>query len=303
MKRRILITITDTRRFRQFTLHQIVRWIITVGIIAGALLAVGTWFYLQSLQEAKTAALKRQKQLEVQIDELKEQERRLGRQITQKSAALAELGDRLSALEVMMGQKSDENYTVPTRLRNVTLSAAQLALIFTVIPNGAPLPFEGVTSPFGHRTHPVTHRPEFHTGIDLRAKHHKPVWTTADGIVEYAGYNGGSGYGNLVIVDHGFGFKTYYGHLHKVLVRRGDTVVKGDLIGLSGNTGRSTAPHLHYEVRFLGRPLNPYWFIHWQRNDYRAIFQKIKEVPWQSLIALAGHIASRVVPPSSPRKP
>lgn len=303
MRRRILITITDTRRFRQFTLHQIVRWIVVAGIVAGALLAVGTWFYLRSLEEAKTAALKRQKQLEVQINHLKEQERRLGRQIIQKSTALAELGDRLSVLEVMVGQKRDENYTVPTRLQNVTLSAAQLALIFTVVPNGAPLPFEGVTSPFGRRTHPVTHRPEFHTGIDLRAKHHKPVWTTADGIVEYAGYNGGSGYGNLVIVDHGFGFKTYYGHLHKVLVRRGDTVVKGDLIGLSGNTGRSTAPHLHYEVRFLGRPLNPYWFIHWQRKDYRAIFQKIKEVPWQSLIALAGHIASRVVPPSSPREP
>ena len=303
MRRRILITITDTHRFRQFTLHQIVRWIVAAGIVAGALLAVGTWFYLRSLQEANVAAQKRQKQLEVQIGRLKEQETRLERQITQKSAALAQLGDRLSVLEVMMGQTSDENYTVPTRLRNVTLSAAQLALIFTIVPNGAPLPFQGVTSPFGRRIHPVTRRPEFHTGIDLRAKHHKPVWTTADGIVEYAGYNGGSGYGNLVIVDHGFGFKTYYGHLHKVLVRRGDTVVKGDPIGLSGNTGRSTAPHLHYEVRFLGRALNPDWFIRWQRKDYRAIFQKIKEVPWQSLIALAGHIASRVVPPSSPREP
>ncbi len=303
MRRRILVTITDTRRFRQFTLHQIVRWIVAAGVVAGIVLGVGTWLYLQRLQEAKEAAQTRQKELEAQIEALKEQEMRLGRQITQKSAALAQLGDRLSALEVMVGRKVDENFTVPMRLRNVTLSAAQLALIFTVVPNGAPLPFQGVTSPFGRRIHPVTGRTEFHTGIDLRAKHHKPVWTTADGIVEYAGYNGGSGYGNLVIVDHGFGFKTYYGHLHKVLVRRGDTVVKGDPIGLSGNTGRSTAPHLHYEVRFLGRPLNPYWFMRWRRQDYRAIFQKIKEVPWQSLIALAGHIASRVVPPSSPRKP
>ncbi len=303
MKRRILITITDTRHFRQFTLHQIVRWILVSILVAGVLVAVGTWYYLQQVKEAKTKAVTRVHRLERQIDELKEQELALGREITQKSEALESLGDRLSTLEVMMGQKSDENFTIPTRLQNVTLSAAQLALIFTIVPNGAPLPYEGITSAFGRRIHPVTRRIEFHTGIDLRAKHHKPVWTTADGIVEYAGYRKSSGYGNLVIVNHGFGFKTYYGHLHKVLVRRGDTVVKGDPIGLSGNTGRSTAPHLHYEIRFLNRPLNPYWFIRWNRKDYRAIFQKIKEVPWQSLIALAGHIASRVVPPSSPRKP
>ncbi len=303
MRERILITITDTRGFRQFTLHQIIRRIIVLGIVGMAVLTAGTWFYLQSLKDAKEAAQERQRQLEIQIEELKKQEMRLVRQIGQKSAALEKLGDRLSALEVMVGRKEDDNLSFSSRLKNVTLSSAQIALIFSVVPNGTPVEMKGITEAFGRRQHPVLHKTEFHTGIDLRAKHHKPVCTTADGIVEYAGYSRGSGYGNLVIVDHGFGFKTYYGHLHKVLVRRGDTVVKGDAIGISGNTGLSTAPHLHYEIRFLGRPLNPYWFIHWRRQDYRAIFQKIKEVPWQSLIALAGHIASRVVPPSSPRKP
>ncbi|MCF6201760.1 MAG: M23 family metallopeptidase, partial [Hydrogenimonas sp.] len=129
-----------------------------------------------------------------------------------------------------------------------------------------------------------------------------PVWTTANGVVEYAGYHKRSGYGNLVIVDHGFGFKTYYGHLKRVSVRTGDTLIKGDIVGISGNSGLSTAPHLHYEIRFLTRPLNPYRFIKWKKESYRSIFKKVKRVPWESLIALVNHMATQAVPPSSRRE-
>ena len=303
MKHRILITITDTRRFRQFTLSQAVRWLLVASILGLAALGLFTWFYLKTLEEAKEEAKLRQKVLERDVAALERTVEDLNGQILRRQAALERLGERLSDLEILVGERPDANLSTSGRLANVTLSAAQLALLFAIVPNGAPLPMAGVTSAFGWRTHPVTGRREFHAGIDLRAKGRKPVWTTADGVVEYAGYHKRSGYGNLVIVDHGFGFKSYYGHLRKVTVRRGDTVVRGDVIGISGNTGLSTAPHLHYEIRFLGRPVNPYGFIKWRKSDYRKLFKKVRQVPWESFIALVSHMAAQAIPPSSPPAP
>ncbi|BDY13386.1 M23 family metallopeptidase [Hydrogenimonas cancrithermarum] len=293
MKHKILITITDTGSFRQYTLSQILKWVVLALFFALVLAGAATYLYMKWLEEANEMAKRRQEVLERNIAAL-------NLQIEKRQNALDRLGDRLSDLEILVGEKPDTGISTSTRLENVTLSAAQLALLFSIVPNGDPLPMEGVTSAFGWRRHPIRKCKEFHAGIDLRAKHGKPVWTTADGVVEYAGYHKRSGYGNLVIVDHGFGFKTYYGHLKKLTVRTGDTVIKGDVIGLSGNTGLSTAPHLHYEIRFLSRPLNPYWFLKWRRDAYTSIFKKVKQVPWESFIALVSHMAAQAIPPSSP---
>ena len=110
------------------------------------------------------------------------------------------------------------------------------------------------------------------------------IFATADGVIEYAGLHNKSGYGRLVILDHNYGFKTYYGHLNKVLVKAGEYVKKGDVIALSGNSGMSNGPHLHYEVRFTQRVLNPFLFMKWDIENYSQIFEKEKNVPWQSLI-------------------
>jgi murein DD-endopeptidase MepM/ murein hydrolase activator NlpD len=102
---------------------------------------------------------------------------------------------------------------------------------------------------------PWTGKPEFHSGIDLAAGSGTPVKATAGGTVRFAG--AAEGYGNSVILDHGAGVESRYGHLQTVGVARGQRVERGQLIGLSGNTGRSTAPHLHYEVLVDGRPVDP----------------------------------------------
>ncbi len=292
MKHTFLITITDTNRFRQFTLGQIARWVTGVLFLIFLAGGVSAYLYLAWLEDAYEEARLRQRVLEWNIASL-------NGQIEKRQEALERLGDRLSDLELFVGEKPGKDLSTPTRLRNVTLSAAQLSLLFAIVPSGEPLPMQGVTSAFGWRKHPIRGSREFHAGIDLRAKQRKPVWTTADGVVEYAGYHKRSGYGNLVIVDHGFGFKTYYGHLKKVSVRTGDTLIKGDLVGISGNSGLSTAPHLHYEIRFLTRPLNPYPFLKWKKESYRSIFKKVKKVPWESFIALISHMAAQAIPPSS----
>jgi len=299
MRHRFLITVTDTNGFRQYTLSQIFKWIVLIAALGILSAGVAAWLYLAWLEDAYEEAKLRQKVLERNIRLLENDIGNLNLQIESRQDALDRLGDRLTDLEIFVGEKPDMNFSTPTRLENVTLSAVQLALLFSIVPNGEPLPMEGITSAFGWRKHPIKKRREFHPGIDLRAKKRKPVWTTADGVVEYAGYHRRSGYGNLVIIDHGFGFKTYYGHLRKTSVRKGDTVVKGDIIGISGNTGLSTAPHLHYEIRFLTRPVNPYWFIKWKKESYQTIFKKVKQVPWESFIALTSHMAAQAIPPSS----
>jgi murein DD-endopeptidase MepM/ murein hydrolase activator NlpD len=121
-------------------------------------------------------------------------------------------------------------------------------------------PVEGrILSGFAQRIDPFSGEGAFHKGVDISAPTGTPVRDTADGIVVSA--EPMSGYGRLIIVDHGGGVQTYYAHLSKVLVHAGQEVRRGDIIGLVGTSGRTTAPHLHYEVRVGGAPMNPYRYL------------------------------------------
>jgi len=116
-----------------------------------------------------------------------------------------------------------------------------------------------ITSTFAYRQCPFTDRREFHKGVDIANKKGTPIIATADGVVSFVGENGS--FGQLVVIDHGHGITTRYAHLSKALKARGDRVRRGDTIALMGNTGRSTGPHLHYEVRLNGVPVNPDKYI------------------------------------------
>ncbi len=122
------------------------------------------------------------------------------------------------------------------------------------------------TSGFGPRVDPFTGRPAFHAGLDLAAFDRAPVVATSPGTVSFAGVK--SGYGYLVEIDHGHGFKTRYGHLRDIQVQRGESVVIGQRIGSMGSTGRSTGTHLHYEVWFRGRVYDPVNFLRAGRHVY-----------------------------------
>ncbi|MBS2030969.1 MAG: peptidoglycan DD-metalloendopeptidase family protein [Deltaproteobacteria bacterium] len=116
-----------------------------------------------------------------------------------------------------------------------------------------------VTSDFGHRLDPYTAERTMHKGLDIGVPFGTTVVAPADGTVVFASTEGG--YGNVLVLDHGYGIKTRYGHLSQILVKAGQKVHRGDKIALSGNTGRSTGPHVHYEVRVNGIPQNPRKFI------------------------------------------
>ncbi|MCP3659177.1 MAG: peptidoglycan DD-metalloendopeptidase family protein [Bacteroidetes bacterium] len=116
-----------------------------------------------------------------------------------------------------------------------------------------------ISSVFGYRVHPVSGRTELHKGIDIANRRGTPIIATADGVVKYANWLGG--YGKLILIKHGYGYSTLYGHLSKILVKHGQKVKKGDRIGLMGNTGISTGSHLHYEIRYYNKSKNPLNFV------------------------------------------
>lgn len=132
-----------------------------------------------------------------------------------------------------------------------------------------------MSSPFGYRTDPVYGGGEYHTGQDFSMKKGTPIYTTGDGVVEYAKFSF-TGYGNEIVIDHGFGYKTRYAHLSMISVAEGMKLKRGDCIGESGNSGKSTGEHLHYEVIYRGDRVNPMNFmdIDMPVSEYSAMVRK-----------------------------
>ena len=161
---------------------------------------------------------------------------------------------------------SNELYVQSKSYDDVIKMAKNKKKYFACIPAIAPISDKDLirfASGFGYRIHPIYKTRKMHTGIDLTAPTGTRVYATGDGKIVKAGMSKG-GYGNRIIIDHGFGYKTVYAHLSKILVRVGKKVKRGELIGLVGSTGVSTAPHLHYEVRINNKPVNP---INYYFND------------------------------------
>ena len=130
-----------------------------------------------------------------------------------------------------------------------------------------------VASGYGVRIDPVYHVRKFHQGMDFTAPTGTEIFATGNAKVIFTGWK--QGYGNTIILDHGFGYKTVYAHLYKSLVRKGQRVKRYDIIGLVGNTGKSTGPHLHYEVRLNDRPVDPrnYYFYDLSPEEYDQMIQ------------------------------
>ena len=131
--------------------------------------------------------------------------------------------------------------------------------LIKILPLGAPVSQKTITSPYGARQDPFTKKKKDHKGIDFAGKIGTELYAVAPGRVISAGER--SGYGTTVEIDHGLGFTTLYAHLSKTMVSRGDWIRPGTVVGLGGSSGRSTGPHLHYEIRYKGNPFNPTNFV------------------------------------------
>jgi len=136
--------------------------------------------------------------------------------------------------------------------------------LLAAIPAIQPISNKNLThlaSGFGYRVDPVYKVTKFHAGLDFAAAVGTPIYATADGVVKEADYNAG-GYGNNVVINHGFGYETLYGHMYRIKTKVGRKVKRGEVIGYVGSTGKSTGPHCHYEVHKNGQPVDPVYYFY-----------------------------------------
>lgn len=168
------------------------------------------------------------------------------------NAFLREMHDQLNLLDAAFASQQENMQSLLTYLEDKRRLLASTPAIRPV--NGG-----WVTSRFAYRKSPFTGKREFHHGLDIAARVRTPVMAAADGEVIFSGYKGSLG--NTIIIDHGYGLVTRYGHLHKCLKKHGASVDREEVIGQVGNSGLSTGPHVHYEVRVNGVPVNPEKYI------------------------------------------
>jgi murein DD-endopeptidase MepM/ murein hydrolase activator NlpD len=218
--------------------------------------------------------------LREEVNSLRQKYQELQRLTNQKNEQLATLETFASEVSVAYGLKrrpeastdvSGSGTLAPSFPQSLNeynfLQSASISTLYRTYPKQWQVhvrpslwPVEGrLMSPFGGRTDPLSGEGAIHTGVDLQAAMGTPVRAAADGIVVYAEWR--SGYGRLVIIDHGNSLQTYYGHLSQFDVVEGQEVRRGDVVAKSGASGRVTSPHLHYEVRMGGTPVNPYPFL------------------------------------------
>ncbi|PAF43554.1 M23 family metallopeptidase [Helicobacter sp. 11S02596-1] len=220
----------------------------------------------------------------------------LNEQINQRLEEIALAGDRINDLEGVIGvskkdNELEKNDNLLTRIDVASITGAQKAFVMKFIPNGRPLDYyHRISAEFGNRMHPILHILHKHTGLDFSTQINTPVYSTADGVVDFAANGWNGGYGKLIKIAHSFGFKTYYAHLNNIVVKNGEFVKKGQVIGYSGNSGVSTGPHLHYEVRFLNQPIDPINFVKWDMKNFDSIFEKERKIAWQSLLTTINNL-------------
>ncbi|MGE4419606.1 MAG: M23 family metallopeptidase [Sulfurimonas sp.] len=297
MNNHFTITIHDDNGVKQFNLHKIIKKAVFYAVLfigSIALIALGTILYLDyAVEQIETKHESVQKAYLVQ----KEKNRLLDESIKEAQIALVnkkrelmDVSDALSEIETLIGLAPVAEMSLQDRVNVTKLNSEHMVTLMQFIPSGSPIIYNGLTSSFGYRIHPTLNSKELHRGIDMKAAMDTPVYATADGIVEWAGFHEKSGFGNLIILQHNYGFRSYFAHLNKIVIKSGSFIKKGDLIAYTGNSGMSSGPHLHYEIRFIQRAVDPIEFVRWSVKNYNDIFEKEKQIPWQSLITATAHI-------------
>ena len=239
-------------------------------------------------------------QLAAEITELSQTREQLEQELAIKQDEMLQVSNRLGEIELTLGLEQQFPQDLEARLDTATVNSSAKMAMLQLVPNGSPLEFRRRSSRFGVRTHPIMGKQQHHNGIDLSANRGTPIYAPADGVVEVVRPSK-NGYGNLLKIRHAFGFTTLYAHLDEFKVANGLFVHKGQLIATSGNTGNSTAPHLHYEIHFLDRSLNPQSFMDWDANNFDLVFEKERSIKWDSLVTMLQTKASTQLQLSSLR--
>lgn len=268
---------------------------IAASIVTGILIFAITFRYIDSpkekllrqqnddLKQNYKVMDERIKQLQLQMDEIANRDNYVYRSIFESnpipdSARVKEMEKKKEVQLVQSMGETELVNSMAAQLNNLSLRMAYQVKSFGAIENMvknkekllAAIPsiqpisnrnLNRVSSGFGYRIDPVYKDRRLHPGLDFTAPVGTPIYAAADGVVRDAGFNTG-GYGNRVVVNHGFGYETLYAHMVRIKARVGTRVKRGEVIGYVGSTGKSTGPHLHYEVHKNGTQLDPIYFFY-----------------------------------------
>lgn len=284
---------------------------IAASIVTGIIIVLIAFRYIDSpkekllrqenedMKENYTVLKERVKQLELQMNELENRDNEVYRSIFEanpipdsarvkemektKEVKLVQSMGETELITSMTAQLNNLSYRLGYQLKsyaaieNMVKNKEKLLLAIPAIQPVSNKDLNRIASGFGYRIDPVYKTTRFHGGLDFTAPIGTPIYATADGTIKEAGYNTG-GFGNHVVINHGYGYQTLYGHMSRIAVRDGQSVKRGQVIGYVGNSGKSTGAHLHYEVIKNGTHLDPVYFFY---NDltpaqFDAILKKAK---------------------------
>lgn len=292
MKDRIIISVSTINGTRHFNISKLFKrnaiialWLLLFGLVITA----GVIDYL--LRSVDKSQLQRQHlsqqatTLRQEIALLQSSKSELEQELNFKQDEMLRVVNRVGEIELALGLEQQYPQDLENRLDTASVNSVARQTMLQLVPNGSPLEFSRRSSRFGLRSHPIVGKQQHHKGVDLSANRGTPIYAPADGVVEVVRPNK-QGYGNLLKIRHAFGFSTLYAHLDEFKVKSGHFVYKGELIATSGNTGLSTAPHLHYEVHFLDRALNPQNFMDWDASNFDLVFEKERSIKWDSLVSM-----------------
>lgn len=292
MKDRIIISVSTINGTRHFNVSKLFKrnavialWAMLFGLIITAAVIDYLLRTVDKSQHQRTLLTEQAASLRSEIDMLNSSKQQLEQELIAKQDEMLQVINRVGEIELALGLEQQYPQNLENRLETASINSAARQAMLQLVPNGSPLEFRRRTSRFGMRDHPIIGKQKHHKGLDLSASRGTPIYAPADGVVEVVRPNK-QGYGNVLKIRHAFGFSTLYAHLDSFKVKSGHFVHKGELIATSGNTGLSTAPHLHYEVHFLDRALNPQSFLDWDATNFDLVFEKERSIKWDSLVSM-----------------
>ncbi len=285
MQDRLVISIADESGMKQFSMHKKSTKFIFIGVGAVFLFFLISFLIMYFLMAQVNSIAIQKKNSLIQYNSIYQKNAILRSAIKEKDEQIANVNSKIDTLEGIMdirkNNKQAKNSTYNVDLKN--LSNEQRILLLSLIPNGNPLKDFKSKISTSKRVHPLKKELGVEGGMDYLVAKNTPVYATADGVVSLVQHGGKTGFGNVIKITHSFGFSSMYAHLNTLSVKKGDFIQKGQLIGYSGDSGKSDGERLYYEISFLNGSLNPTNYADWNINNFDAILKE-DNIDWGSLV-------------------
>lgn len=284
MQNRLVITIADEKGARQFQVHKHIKKIIVWALILFFCFIGGIILLMKFLMHTMDVIALEQNIAISEYRYIYQQNEILKHKIQQKNNELNMIHQKIGDLESIIGTQKN-NQKNNDKVKEIDLE--QLAyqhkeMMLNLIPSGAPILQQAKRQNALPKEY--LNRKKEALGVNFDVPKRTPVYATSDGVVDTLRLNYKKGYGNFIKINHSFGFSSLYAHLDEILLKKGDFVKKGDLIGYSGSSGGVKSPVLYYEVLFLNKTLNTEIYVQWNMENFNSLLLNNNTIDWESLV-------------------